>query len=155
MKKYKKSNGMESILLNLPIEKKVEFMHSIGMTHDNAQEILNMGDILMQNGYHKEAYDLFNRASSMGNAQASTRKGECLMVGNGCVADPKLALKSFEQSAKQGDTWGTVAAAFIYHCGMGIERNEEKADKYLSIVINNNLLTSQLSNSGTNQKINE
>lgn len=41
-----------------PTKKKVEFMHSIGMTHDNAQEILNMGDILMQSGYSKEAYDL-------------------------------------------------------------------------------------------------
>ena len=144
---------MESILLNLPIEKKVEFMHSIGMTHDNAQEILNMGDILMQSGYSKEAYDLFNRASSMGNAQASTRKGESLMVGNGCGVDPKAALKAFEQSAGQGDPWGTIAAAFIYHCGMGIERNEKKAEKYLSTVINNNLLTSQLSNTDTKQQI--
>ena len=144
---------MESILLNLPIEKKVEFMHSIGMTHDNAQEILNMGDILMQSGYSKEAYDLFNRASSMGNAQASTRKGESLMVGDGCGVDPKAALKAFEQSAGQGDPWGTIAAAFIYHCGMGIERNEKKAEKYLSTVINNNLLTSQLSNTDTKQQI--
>ena len=143
---------MESILLNLPIEKKVEFMHSIGMTHDNAQEILNMGDILMQSGYSKEAYDLFNRASSMGNAQASTRKGESLMVGDGCGVDPKAALKAFEQSAGQGDPWGTIAAAFIYHCGMGIERNEKKAEKYLSTVINNNLLTSQLSNTDTKQQ---
>ena len=151
----KKKNGLDDILLSQSNEKKVEFMHSIGMTHDNAQEILNMGDILMQSGYSKEAYDLFNRASSMGNAQASTRKGESLMVGDGCGVDLKAALKAFEQSAGQGDPWGTVAAAFIYHSGMGIERNEEKADKYLSIVINNNLLTSQLSNSGTNQKINE
>ena len=146
-------NGLDDILLSQSNEKKVEFMHSIGMTHDNAQEILNMGDILMQSGYSKEAYDLFNRASSMGNAQASTRKGESLMVGNGCGVDPKAALKAFEQSAGQGDPWGTIAAAFIYHCGMGIERNEKKAEKYLSTVINNNLLTSQLSNTDTKQQI--
>ena len=139
----KKKNGLDDILLSQSNEKKVEFMHSIGMTHDNAQEILNMGDILMQNGYPKEAYDLFNRASSMGNAQAFTRKGESLMVGNGCGIDPKAALKAFEQAAGQGDPWGTVAAAFIYHCGMGIERNDKKAEKYLSTVINNELLTSQ------------
>lgn len=149
----KKKNGLDDILLSQSNEKKVEFMHSIGMTHDNAQEILNMGDILMQSGYSKEAYDLFNRASSMGNAQASTRKGESLMVGNGCGVDPKAALKAFEQSAGQGDPWGTIAAAFIYHCGMGIERNEKKAEKYLSTVINNNLLTSQLSNTDTKQQI--
>ena len=89
----------------------------------------------------------------MGNAQASTRKGESLMVGNGCGVDPKAALKAFEQSAGQGDPWGTIAAAFIYHCGMGIERNEKKAEKYLSTVINNNLLTSQLSNTDTKQQI--
>ena len=145
----KKKNGLDDILLSQSNEKKVEFMHSIGMTHDNAQEILNMGDILMQSGYSKEAYDLFNRASSMG----STRKGESLMVGNGCGVDPKAALKAFEQSAGQGDPWGTIAAAFIYHCGMGIERNEKKAEKYLSTVINNNLLTSQLSNTDTKQQI--
>ena len=149
----KKKNGLDDILLSQSNEKKVEFMHSIGMTHDNAQEILNMGDILMQSGYSKEAYDLFNRASSMGNAQASTRKGESLMVGNGCGVDPKAALKAFEQSAGQGDPWGTIAAAFIYHCGMGIERNEKEAEKYLSTVINNNLLTSQLSNTDTKQQI--
>ena len=149
----KKKNGLDDILLSQSNEKKVEFMHSIGMTHDNAQEILNMGDILMQSGYSKEAYDLFNRASSMGNAQAFTRKGESLMVGNGCGVDPKAALKAFEQSAGQGDPWGTIAAAFIYHCGMGIERNEKKAEKYLSTVINNNLLTSQLSNTDTKQQI--
>lgn len=143
MRNNKKNKGLDDILLSQSNEKKVEFMHSIGMTHDDAQEILNMGDILTQNGYHKEAYDLFNRASSMGNAQAFTRKGESLMVGNGCGIDPKAALKAFEQAAGQGDPWGTVAAAFIYHCGMGIERNEKKAEKYLSTVINNELLTSQ------------
>ena len=153
MRNNKKNKGLDDILLSQSNEKKVEFMHSIGMTHDNAQEILNMGDILMQSGYSKEAYDLFNRASSMGNAQASTRKGESLMVGNGCGVDPKAALKAFEQSAGQGDPWGTIAAAFIYHCGMGIERNEKKAEKYLSTVINNNLLTSQLSNTDTKQQI--
>ncbi len=153
MRKNKNKNGLDDILLSQSNEKKAEFMHSIGMNHDNAQEILNMGDILMQNGYPKEAYDLFNRASSMGNAQASTRKGESLMVGDGCGVDPKAALKAFEQSAGQGDPWGTIAAAFIYHCGMGIERNEKKAEKYLSSVINNNLLTSQLSNTDTKQQI--
>lgn len=100
-------------------------MHTIGMTHDNAQEIAYMGDILMQNDNPKEAYDLINRTSGMNYAPATTRKGECLMVGSGCVADPKAALKAFEQSAEQGDLWGILAAAVIHHCGMGVERNEK------------------------------
>lgn len=150
MKKQKKNNGMENIFLSLPNEKKVELMHTIGMTHDNAQEIAYMGDILMQNGNPKEAYDLINRASGMNYAPATTRKGECLMVGNGCVADPKAALKAFEQSAGQGDLWGTLAAAFLYHVGLGVERNEKKAERFLAMVINNELLTSQLTNTDSN-----
>jgi len=149
MKKQKKNNGMENIFLSLPNEKKVELMHTIGMTHDNAQEIAYMGDILMQNGNPKEAYDLINRASGMNYAPATTRKGECLMVGNGCVADPKAALKAFEQSAGQGDLWGTLAAAFLYHVGLGVERNYKKAEKYLANVINNELLTSQICKTDT------
>lgn len=125
-------------------------MHTIGMTHDNAQEIAYMGDILMQNDNPKEAYDLINRTSGMNYAPATTRKGECLMVGSGCVADPKAALKAFEQSAEQGDLWGILAAAVIHHCGMGVERNEKKAEKFLAMVINNKLLTSQLTNTDSN-----
>ena len=125
-------------------------MHTIGMTHDNAQEIAYMGDILMQNDNPKEAYDLINRTSGMNYAPATTRKGECLMVGSGCVADPKAALKAFEQSAGQGDLWGILAAAVIHHCGMGVERNEKRAEKFLAMVINNKLLTSQLTNTDSN-----
>ena len=150
MKKQKKNNGMESILLSQSNEKKVELLHTIGMTHDNAQEIAYMGDILMQNGNPKEAYDLINRASGMNYAPATTRKGECLMVGNGCVADPNAALKAFEQSAGQGDLWGILAAAVIHHCGMGVERNEKKAERFLAMVINNELLTSQLTDTDSN-----
>ena len=152
MKKQKKNNGMENIFLSLPNEKKVELLHTIGMTHDNAQEIAYMGDILMQNGNPKEAYDLINRASGMNYAPATTRKGECLMVGNGCVADPKAALKAFEQSAGQGDLWGILAAAVIHHCGIGVERNTKKAEKYLATVIDNELLTSQHVSADTKQK---
>ena len=89
----------------------------------------------------------------MNYAPATTRKGECLMVGNGCVADPKAALKAFEQSAGQGDLWGILAAAIIHHCGMGVERNEKKAGKYLVTVIDNKILTSQHINADTKQKI--
>lgn len=118
-------------------------MYSIGMSHDNPQEIVNMGEILSQNGYHKESLELFNRASSMGNAQATTRKAQCLLVGEGCVSDHKAALKTFELSAGQGDLWGTLAAAFLYHVGLGVERNDKKAEKYLANVINNELLTTK------------
>lgn len=152
MKKQKKINGLEGILLRLTNEKKVELIYSIGMTHDKAQEILSMSDILMQNGNPKEAYDLINRASGMGYTQAMTRKGECLMAGNGCVADPKAALKAFEQSAGQGDLWGNLAAAVILHCGIGVERNTKKAEKYLATVIDNELLTSQHVSADTKQK---
>ena len=155
MKKQKKNNGMENILLSLPNEKKVELMHTIGMTHDNAHEIAYMGDILMQNGNPKEAYDLINRASGMNYAPATTRKGECLMVGYGCVAEPKVALKTFEQSAAQGDLWGTLAAAFIHHCGLWVERNDKKAEKFLAKVANNDLLTSQFYKADTKQLSNE
>lgn len=151
MKKQKKNNGMENIFLSLPNEKKVELMYTIGMTHDNAQEIAYMGEILSQNGYHKESLELFIRASSMGNAQATTRKGECLLVGEVCNADPKAALKIFEQSAGQGDLWEAIAVAFIYHCGLGVERNDKKAEKYLANVINNELLTSQFHKDDTRQ----
>lgn len=151
MKKQKKFGGLEDILLNLPTAKKVELMYSIGMSHDNPQEVYHMGGILSQNGYHKESLELFSRASSMGNAQATTRKAQCLLVGEGCNADPKAALKTFELSAGQGDLWGTLAAAFLYHVGLGVERNDKKAEKYLANVINNELLTSQFCKDDTKQ----
>lgn len=150
MKKQKKLGGLEDILLNLPTAKKVELMYSIGMSHDNPQEVYQMAVMLSQNGYHKESLELFSRASSMGNAQATTRKAQCLLVGEGCVADHKAALKAFEQSAGQGDLWGILAAAVIHHCGMGVERNEKKAERFLAMVINNELLTSQLTNTDSN-----
>ncbi len=149
MKKQKKIGGLEDILLNLPTAKKVELMYSIGMSHDNPQEVYQMAVMLSQNGYHKESLELFSRASSMGNAQATTRKAQCLLVGEGCVADHKAALKAFEQSAGQGDLWGTLAAAFLYHVGLGVERNYKKAEKYLANVINNELLTSQICKTDT------
>lgn len=151
MKKQKKNGGLEGILLNLPTAKKVELMYSIGMSHDNPHDIVNMAEILSQNGSHKESLELFSRASSMGNAQATTRKAQCQLVGEGCNADPKAALKTFELSAGQGDLWGTLAAAFLYHVGLGVERNDKKAEKYLANVINNELLASQFFKDDTKQ----
>ncbi len=65
-----------------------------------------------------------------GEAETVYLEGEKLLNGDGCEADPEMAVRYFRQSANQGDVRAQYELSMCYSSGTGVKRDMNEAAKW-------------------------
>lgn len=122
---------MTDVFSGLDEKTKVQMMFNLGRNSDNADESFSIGKILGDMGYHQQAFELFEKASKMGNIDAYTQLGLASIVGYDMNPNPKAAFSNFEAASNAGDKWATVMLAAFCHYGIGIAKPDDDKAKGL------------------------
>jgi len=75
----------------------------------------------------EKALDLFEKASQLGNKEATYKLGECYFDGNFYKQDYKKAFEIFNSLAQENHPWGQYMLAGCYENGLGTYQDKNKA----------------------------
>lgn len=92
----------------------------------------------------KKAARFYEKAASLGYAQAQTNLGKMYLRGYGVPQDKQKALQLFEKAASQGDAKALFNLGVVYFKGNGVEQDYSKAVEYYEKAVDLNDPEAQL-----------
>lgn len=115
----------------------------------DAKALCNYGSFLMDGtGVEKDetaALEYWRKSADMGFGPALNKVGLCHLFGLcGLEKAPGEAVPYFEKAVEEGVTEAMFHLTMMYENGIGVEKNQETADRYLAMAADNKFPTACL-----------
>ena len=102
----------------------------------SAREQYRQGEKLFNKGQVKEALELLKSSAGKGYGPAMNALGYCYQYGKGVSKNHTCALQWYRNAVVQGDATGAYNYGWMHLKGVGVEKNNAIARKYLTIAAN-------------------
>ena len=79
-----------------------------------------------------EAFYWFKKSASNGNGDAMLEVGRCFRMGDGVIADSRIAAENYWRAAEKGNAEGAYRYAEMLRDGIGVAQDKGKAYKWFN-----------------------
>ncbi len=96
-----------------------------------------------KNNEYEKAFELFKKASDLGNAQAMKNLADCYYEGKGIDRDYVKAFEYYQKASEAGDEKAVNNLIYCYHYGIGVDKNVIKASELSQKKDNKEIITKE------------